>query len=156
MGKKNMAGKRLAYGHIWSKNLKMSYFLQMLVWNCFERLFKKTSYLNQFTFAKRSILKMLCEKYNLQSERTFETPGSAHTSVKLSLMHFGTIFSHRIGEESWPWTEDLKRWSLTIKTGRSIGGVLLHEKFLQFVWRSAVVFQLNLKLPTCEKYKPFG
>ena len=33
----------------------MSYFLQILVWNCFEQLFTKISCLNQFTFAKRSI-----------------------------------------------------------------------------------------------------
>ena len=31
---------------------------------------------------------------------------------------------------------------------------LLHEKFLQFDWLRAVVFQLNLKIPTCENYKP--
>ena len=55
MGRKNIAGKKIAYEHILSKNLKMSYFLQILVWNCFEQLFKKISYLNQFTFAKRSI-----------------------------------------------------------------------------------------------------
>ena len=34
--------------------------------------------------------------------------------------------------------------------------ILLHEKFLQFDGLRAVVFQLNLKYPTCENYKPFA
>ena len=29
-------------------------------------------------------------------------------------------------------------------------------KFPQFDWLRAVVFQLNLKIPTCENYKPFA
>ena len=33
--------------------------------------------------------------------------------------------------------------------------ILLHEKFLQFDWLRAVVFQLNLKY-LCENYKPFA
>ena len=31
---------------------------------------------------------------------------------------------------------------------------MLHEKFLQFDWLGAVVFQL--KKPTCENYKPIA
>ena len=35
--------------------------------------------------------------------------------------------------------------------------ILLHEKFLQFDWLKAVVFQLiNFEIPTCENYKPFA
>ena len=33
------------------------------------------------------------------------------------------------------------------------GIILLHEKFLQFDWLRAVVFQVNL---TCEDYKPLA
>ena len=33
--------------------------------------------------------------------------------------------------------------------------ILLHKKFLRFDWIRAVVFQLNLKYPTCAKYKTF-
>ena len=42
------------------------------------------------------------------------------------------------------------------KTGISVV-ILLHDKFLQFVWLRAVVFQLNLKYlhVYCENYKPF-
>ena len=32
--------------------------------------------------------------------------------------------------------------------------ILIHEKFLQFDWLRAVVFQLNLKIPTYENNKP--
>ena len=32
--------------------------------------------------------------------------------------------------------------------------ILLHDKFLQFDWLRAVVFQLNLT--ACENYKPFA
>ena len=34
--------------------------------------------------------------------------------------------------------------------------IILHEKFLQFDWLRAVVFQFNLTIPTCENYKPFA
>ena len=34
--------------------------------------------------------------------------------------------------------------------------ILLHEKLLQFDWLRAMVFQLNLKEPTSENYKPFA
>ena len=35
--------------------------------------------------------------------------------------------------------------------------IILHEKFLQFDWLRAVVFQVNLhERPTCEIYKPFA
>ena len=39
MGRKNMAGEKLAYMK------KILYFLQISVWNCFERLFRKILYL---------------------------------------------------------------------------------------------------------------
>ena len=43
-----------------------------------------------------------------------------------------------------------------LASDRVYGIILLHEKFLQFDWLRAVVFQLNLKyIPTCENYKPF-
>ena len=35
MGRKNIAGKKLAYMHIWGKNWKVLYFLQILVLNSF-------------------------------------------------------------------------------------------------------------------------
>ena len=45
-------------------------------------------------------------------------------------------------------------WSYTVVSTICI--ILLHEKFLQFDWLGAVVFQLNFKyVPTCENYKPF-
>ena len=50
----------------------------------------------------------------------------------------------------------------THKSSLTEGGVdiamviLLHEKFLRFDWLRAVVFQLNLKIPTCENYKPYA
>ena len=34
--------------------------------------------------------------------------------------------------------------------------ILLHEKFLQFDWLTAVVFQLNLKYLPVKNYKPFA
>ena len=34
--------------------------------------------------------------------------------------------------------------------------LLLIEKFPQFDWLRAVVFQLNSKICTCENYKPFA
>ena len=45
---------------------KFKKFLQILVCNCFERLFRQISYLKEALNSTR--------KYNLQSERTFETP----------------------------------------------------------------------------------
>ena len=33
--------------------------------------------------------------------------------------------------------------------------IILHEKFLQFDWLRAVVFQFNLTIPTCEKLQTF-
>ena len=38
-GQEKYGGKKFAYMHIWGKNWKVLYFLQILVWNCFERLF---------------------------------------------------------------------------------------------------------------------
>ena len=33
--------------------------------------------------------------------------------------------------------------------------IILHEKFPQFDWLRAVVFQFNLTIPTCEKLQTF-
>ena len=42
-GQKNMVGKKLACVHSGAKSKKILYFVQILVWNCFERLFRKIS-----------------------------------------------------------------------------------------------------------------
>ena len=55
MGRKNMAEKTRVRAHLEQK-FEMSYFLQMLVWNCFEQLFKKFgTWISLITFAKISI-----------------------------------------------------------------------------------------------------
>ena len=44
-GQEEYGAEKLAYMNIWAIFLQILYFLQILVWNCFERLFRKISYL---------------------------------------------------------------------------------------------------------------